>query len=288
MKVWGLTIRVNPLFLLILTIFFLLGMIDQVLIAFSLVILHEFVHVFTAIYYGFKVTKIELFPFGGMAEYNGLLEMEPWHEIKVAVVGPLFNIVFAVVIYCLLYLNIIEANKYINLLLEYNIVIASINLIPILPLDGGRVLRGFLILIYGIKKGNVIAFRIARFFVYIGILLGILVLVFNRANIWFLFFFFFIYGMINKEEKQLFYYFLRYLSRRNDRINDFTIKELSGSVVYYNLPIKDAIYYINPVKYNLFFVLDNSFNIEGVISESRLIKSYFSHRDKEIRMRDIL
>ncbi|MFP4661342.1 MAG: site-2 protease family protein [Halanaerobiales bacterium] len=288
MKVWGLTIRVNPLFLLILVIFFLLGMIEQVLIAFSLVILHEFVHMFTALYYGYKVTKIELFPFGGMAEYTGLLEMKPWQEIKVALAGPVFNIVFASILYILLFLNIIETNKYINLLLEYNIIIASINLIPILPLDGGRALRGVLILIYGIKKGNTIAFKMARFFVYIGILLGILVLVLNRANIWFLFFFFFIYGMINKEEKQLFYYFLRYLSRRNEIFKDFAVKELSGRVVYDNLPIKDAIYHINPVKYNLFFVLDSQFNIKGIISEARLIKSYFNHRDKEIRMRDIL
>ena len=288
MKLWGLTIRVNPLFLLILVIFFLLGMIDQVLIAFTLVLAHEFVHMIIAYYLGFKVTRIELFPFGGMAEYKGLLEMEPWQEIKVSLAGPLFNIIFAVILYSLLTFNIIEPHKYINLLLEYNLIIASINLIPVLPLDGGRILRAFLLLSYGIKKGNSIALKIAKFFAVIGILTGILVLVFDRANIWFLFFFFFIYGMINKEEKQLYYYFLRYLSQRKDKVNFFTIRELSGLVVFADLPIKDAIHYINPVKYNLFFVLDINFNIEGILSESTIIKSYFNHRDKEIRMRDII
>lgn len=288
MNLWGLTIRVNPLFLLILFIFFLLGMIDQVLIAFTLVIGHEFVHMLVAYFNGFKVSKIEIFPFGGMAEYNGLLEMEPWQEIKVSLAGPLFNIVFAVILYGLLSFNIISPNRYIRLLLEYNIIIATVNLIPALPLDGGRVLRSFLVLVHGIKKGNNIALKIAKFFAITGIISGILILILDRANIWFLFFFFFVYGMINREEKQLFYYFLRYLSQRQDKVTNFPIKELSGQVVFDYLPIKDAIYYINPVKYNLFFVMDINYNIKGIISESILIKSYFNHRDKEIRMRDII
>ncbi len=288
MNLWGLTIRVNPLFLLILFIFFLLGMIDQVLIAFTLVIGHEFVHMLVAYFNGFKVSKIEIFPFGGMAEYNGLLEMEPWQEIKVSLAGPLFNIVFAVILYGLLSFNIISPNRYIRLLLEYNIIIATVNLIPALPLDGGRVLRSFLVLVHGIKKGNNIALKIANFFAITGIISGILILILDRANIWFLFFFFFVYGMINREEKQLFYYFLRYLSQRQDKVTNFSIKELSGQVVFDYLPIKDAIYYINPVKYNLFFVMDINYTIKGIISESILIKSYFNHRDKEIRMRDII
>ncbi len=288
MKLWGLTIRVNPLFLLIIFIFFLLGMIDQVLIAFTLVITHEFVHMLVAHLNGFKVNKIEIFPFGGMAEYNGLLEMEPWKEVKVSLAGPLFNIIFAVILYGLLLFDFINSHRYISLLLEYNIIIASVNLIPALPLDGGRVLRSFLVMIHGIKKGNNIALKIAKFIAITGIIIGIIILILDKANVWFLFFFFFIYALINKEKKQLFYYFLRYLTQRQDKVTDFSIKELSGRVVFDYLPIKEAIYYINPVKYNLFFVIDNDYKVRGILSESILIKSYFNHRDKEIRMRDII
>lgn len=288
MNLWGLTIRVNPLFLLILLIFFLLGMIEEVLIAFSIVLLHELTHFLVAYYFGFKVSKIEFFPFGGMAEYSGLLEMEPWQEIKVSLVGPLFNILFAIIIYCSYYINILDTSNHLNLIFQYNVIIASVNMIPALPLDGGRVLRAILVLRYGIKKGHEIALKVAKFFAISGILLAFLIVIFNRSNIWFLFFFFFIYGMINKEEKQLFYYFLQYLSKRKEFNNDFSIRELSGQVVSYNLPIKDAIYYMNPVKYNLYFVLDINFSIKGIITESQLVKSYFSHKDKELRMKDII
>ncbi|MFW6022151.1 MAG: M50 family metallopeptidase [Halanaerobiaceae bacterium] len=288
MKLWGLTIRVNPLFLLILIIFYLLGMFLEITLAFILVFIHEIVHMLVAWKNGYKVGKIEIFPFGGMAEYNGMLEMEPWQEIKVALAGPIFNLLFALLLYIMLKTNTLQSNIYMNVLLEYNLVIAIINLLPALPLDGGRVWRAVMILKYGLKKGNEIALRTARFISYTGIVIGIIIIILNQSNIWFLFFFFFIYGMINREEKQIFYYILRYLSKKNNKVGFNNVKELSGHVVSDKLPVKDAIFHINPVNYNLYFVLSKDYQIEGIISESSLISSYFNHRDKEIIMWDII
>lgn len=288
MELWGLTIRVNPLFLLVVFLFLLVGMIEEVLIAFSLVLLHELAHILVAISSGFKVNKIEIFPFGGLAEYSGLLEMEPWKEIKVSLAGPLFNLIFALIIHLLIYANIINPAPYIDLIIAYNLVIASVNLIPALPLDGGRVLRALLVHVCGINKGNKIALRIAKHLALLGIIIGILILVFNKTDLWFLFFFFFVYGMINKEEKQLFYYFLQYLSKKNKENSNLRIKELTGQVVRDNLSVKDAVYYINPVKYNLYFVLNDQFNIVGIISEANLLQSYFSQKDKTLVMKDII
>ena len=92
MKFWGLTIKVNPLFLLVFFLFFLLDMMAEALVAFGLVIIHEFAHLIMAYSAGYKVGRIEIFPFGGMAEYSGFLEMEPWQEIRVALAGPVFNL----------------------------------------------------------------------------------------------------------------------------------------------------------------------------------------------------
>lgn len=288
MKLWGLTIRVNPFFLLVFLLFLSVGMIEDVLIAFSLVLLHELAHILAAVSSGFKVNKIEIFPFGGLAEYSGLLEMEPWKEIKISFAGPLFNILFALIIRLLLYTDIIAYSPYFDMIFQYNLLIASVNMIPALPLDGGRMLRALLVNFCGINKGNKIALKFARTVAYTGIIAGIFILLFKKAHIWFLFFFFFVYGMINKEEKQLFYHFLQYLSKKNKETYYLKIKELSGQVVRDNLAVKDAVYYINPVKYSLFFVLNDHFRLLGIISEANLLQSYFSQKDKTLKMKDII
>src|SRR5690554_5283309 len=243
MKFRGLTFKVNPLFLFILFLFFLLEMATEALIAFALVIIHEFVHIIIAHRSGFKVSRIEIFPFGGMAEYSGLLEMEPWQEFKVALAGPSFNLLFALFIFFLIYIGLLEPGIFSGLLLQYNLIIGTVNLIPALPLDGGRILRAFLVKSKGIKRGNALALKISKYLAISGIIMGILVLIAGHANLWFLFFFFFIYGMINKEEKQLFYYILQYLSRRVDINENLEIKELAGQVVYALVPVREAIYY---------------------------------------------
>ncbi|MEJ6950459.1 M50 family metallopeptidase [Natronospora cellulosivora (SeqCode)] len=288
MKQWGLTLRVNPLFLLVSLLFFLVGMFWDLLIAYTLVLIHEMAHSITAYLLGYRMNNIELFPFGGMAEYSGLLEMEPKDEIKVALAGPLVNMGLFLIFFILLNFDIIYMSSQVELILIYNLIIATVNLIPALPLDGGRILRSLLVQIYGIKLGNQIAIKIAKILAILGIITAVFILIFQKANIWFLFFFFFIYALITKEEKQLFYYFLRYLSQRNSSIDNLSIKKMSAQVVSDSLTIKEAIYHINPVKYTMFFVLDVEKRMIGTISESTLINQYFQQKHKEMIMRDII
>ncbi|MFW6035524.1 MAG: M50 family metallopeptidase [Halothermotrichaceae bacterium] len=281
MGINALTLRVNPLFLLIIILFALVGLFQEALTAFLLVFLHECVHLLVAYYSGFGVNKIELFPFGGMAEYTGLLEMEPVNEIKVALSGPLFNLLLAGFFY-FLSSNIIQNNPILGTLVEYNLIIASVNLIPALPLDGGRVIRALFVLRYGFKRGNTLAAGMARVIAIIGIIIGFLVLLFNQSNLWFLFFSFFVYGAVVKEKKQIIYYLLSYLTHRKKVIKKIKIKNISAQIIKNNLVLKEVIYHINPAKYNLFFVLSSDFKLEGILTESEIIKSFFE-QDKNIK-----
>ena len=94
-------LKINPLFFIILLIFSLCGFFQKVLVAFILVFLHEFSHLLAAKKLGFKIYKIELFPFGGVAEYLGMVEMNPSSEIIIALSGPFFNFFTAAVFFIL-------------------------------------------------------------------------------------------------------------------------------------------------------------------------------------------
>lgn len=134
---------------------------------FACVILHELGHALAARRYGIKTRNIVLLPFGGIAMLERL-PVEPKHELIVALAGPMVNFLIALVF--LPFLLMIDGNALdamINFLLNFsrgafppysvtflnwflffmvslNIVVGIFNLIPAMPMDGGRVLRALL------------------------------------------------------------------------------------------------------------------------------------------------
>ena len=116
-------------------------------------IIHEIGHLIAGTLVGRKVEKMEILPFGScitfkntVEEYNKKVFKGNIGNIKsiiVALAGPCTNIIIASILYKL---NSSSINIYINLL------IAFFNLLPIYPLDGGRVIKEILHLNWGKKK----------------------------------------------------------------------------------------------------------------------------------------
>lgn len=106
------------------------------------VLLHEAAHAVAARAYGLPVRAITLHFLGGVTE----IEREPrkpMHELVIAVVGPLVSLGLGVVFLGLWWFT--SGEGLVGLTLEAlalaNLVVGALNLVPGLPLDGGRVLR---------------------------------------------------------------------------------------------------------------------------------------------------
>ena len=127
-----------------------------VLGVFFCVLLHEFGHVLMARRFQILTKDITLYPFGGIA----LLTRMPIakEEFWIAIAGPIVNILIA----SLLYTSSL-ANTYpiIHELIHTNIVIAIFNLIPAIPMDGGRVLRSILQML-SIQSATIIATKVSQ------------------------------------------------------------------------------------------------------------------------------
>jgi Zn-dependent protease len=107
------------------------------------VLLHEISHALMAQRYGLGVRSISLHFLGGATEIDSEAR-SPGQEFKVAVVGPLTSIAVGLVSLGLYFLGD-APDGLIGLALEMlagaNLVVGVLNLVPGLPLDGGRVLR---------------------------------------------------------------------------------------------------------------------------------------------------
>jgi len=117
-----------------------------ILAVFVCVVLHELGHSLQVRRYGIQVRDIVLLPIGGMARADKIPE-KPRQEIIVAISGPLVNFVLALLLYAIVSVRggIWDGeNDFLVNLLFINIVLGVFNLIPAFPMDGGRILRGFL------------------------------------------------------------------------------------------------------------------------------------------------
>jgi len=153
---------------------------------FVLVVLHEYGHCAAARYFNVQVDSVTLYPIGGVAQ----IEFNPTHstqEIIIALAGPAVNIVIGILAVIGAYVAYLlqEPNAFIVsvILLYMNLALLVFNMLPIFPMDGGRVLRGVLVKIIGFERATWWAVRSGQVMCMIGIvvmaclgnLLGVLI-----------------------------------------------------------------------------------------------------------------
>ncbi len=141
------------------------------------VLLHELAHSFVAIGEGLKVRDITLFFLGGMAN----LEKEcPTSKgsLKIAISGPFVSLLVAFLM-ILLSNNLSVSNFILSNLFKQvgsiNLLIGLFNLLPIMPLDGGVILKSLIWYFTGSKRAGIkVAISSARLISFIAVFIGIL------------------------------------------------------------------------------------------------------------------
>ncbi len=147
-KISGVSLRIHPTFLMALVVYGVLGLAAQALLVFGLVFCHELAHLLTARAYGFRVVGLELFPFGGAAYCDDLFEGRKFEESIIALAGPAFNVVLLFGAQALRWQGV-WTGELADDFVRFNFWLAAFNLIPVLPLDGGRVMRALLAKSFG-------------------------------------------------------------------------------------------------------------------------------------------
>lgn len=121
------------------------------------IIIHEMAHLVTGIVLGVKPKRIDVYALGLSLEFYsfGHITYKNLRKILIYIAGPLINFAIAIVLIILndkTYLDII----YINLILGF------FNLLPIYPMDGGRILKQLLTIVEGEKASKIITNKVSN------------------------------------------------------------------------------------------------------------------------------
>lgn len=131
--------KINIFTYIFLLLAFLAGYFKETMLILFIVIFHEMGHVFFFFLFKIKVCKVEIYPFGGVT----LIEKKIHERIYKDIICSLGGVLFQLLLYPFFYLLRNDINLY-NHFLEYNKIILIFNLLPMIPLDGSKVVLAIL------------------------------------------------------------------------------------------------------------------------------------------------
>lgn len=111
----------------------------ELCILIGIVFIHELGHASVAHHYNWRIKTITLLPFGGKMEVDEHGNRPFKEELLVILAGPLQHLWMILLFFLFLQIQWISVSFY-TTFLYYNLMILLFNLLPIWPLDGGKLL----------------------------------------------------------------------------------------------------------------------------------------------------
>lgn len=195
------------------------------LLFFGSLLLHELGHAFQARREGMEIDGITLWLFGGVARFKGMFP-SAGAEFRIAIAGPLVSLALGslFVLAAIAFPLPDPVDGVVAWLGLINLILLGFNLLPALPLDGGRVLRS---LLWGARGDFASATRTAsvvgRAFGYLFIAAGVVMfIVWNSfSGAWLAFIGWFLLGAAGAEAR----YLMVHEALRGLRVRDLMVSD---------------------------------------------------------------
>lgn len=277
-KIFGIQIKISYLtfFILIFSMFF--NYFTQLLVLIVVILIHELAHCYACIYYGIGISEIKIFVFGGVAKFRGYVEESPKQETIIALAGPLSNFISVAIILLVINEFDVGENYIAQLLLTANMAIGVFNLIPILPLDGGRVARGIIGHYLGIRKATYIVIRLGYCICILFFVIGTYAaLVYNIEYIFISFLFVYIFFSSRREREKINLILAKNLVLRKKSLFNKGIMNVKHIVAMESINIKNIFDEFTLEQYCIITITDTAGKVIGNLSESEIIDAIIEH-----------
>lgn len=275
-KILGVDVYLNPFFLALLGLFFVAGVLAKGLLAFACVLAHELAHVLAARRLGLAVEEVELLPFGGVARLGGQLVLHPAREFWVALAGPLGNL--------LLVFLALGAKRHGlwheelgPFFIQCNLLLAAFNLLPALPLDGGRVYRAVLAGRLDLRQATYRASALGQALALVVLACGVVGLWLGASGLDVIFVALFLFFAARRERARAPFLVAWQLAAKKGELLRGGMLPAAQLVALEEVPLGQVVASFLPRRFSLVLVLDRHWRVKGLFTEAQLIENLLKY-----------
>ena len=263
-------IELKLLLLPVLLLFFLIGQIYTYLVVFICATLHEISHVIVAKIFKVKVEAIEVLSVGLACRIDRYKKLTLIKEIALYASGPFTNVLLAIGAVLLKDRITCITNEASEMFILINISLACLNLLPIIPLDGGKILKALL-------RSRVRLLELSKLCINISKIMSILIFIFAilvfgisgnfsifMVCIFIIFHVFKYRDLINSES------IIDFLDKKKNLKFKKTIKT-KVIAAFHTISLFDLIKEFSLNNFYIVVVLDNQFRIISMVNEIEII-----------------
>lgn len=254
----------------------------EMLMLMIIIFVHELGHAVCAQFFNWRIKSIQLLPFGGTLETEEYGNKSLKEDMLVVLAGPIQHIWLMGVAYALHVLSFFP-NDLFQTFLYLNIILFLFNLLPIWPLDGGRLLFIGMALSYSFIEAQTYTLYISAAFAIIIFLTWIIVEPFN-LNAWMIALFISISLIL--EWRQRYYAFMRFLLQRHYG-NSKDLTKLKSIRVDENVPIYKVLEQFQRGCKHPIIVVKNG-KESATLDETEILHAYFSEKMTDGKIGDLL
>lgn len=196
-----------------------------------------------ALIFKWNIDKIYIYPLGGITKFNESINRPLKEELLIVLMGPIFQIIF---FNYLKRFNITHLDTFHHFLLLFN-------LLPIYPLDGGKIFNILLSFFFPYRFSLLLTFITSFIFYSLGFIFYYL----KFSPFFFLAFLSLSFKVLDEYRKRR-YYYNKFLLERN--LKNFSFRKIKYINSYKNM-YRDCYHYF--------------YSKDKVISESTFLKDYF-------------
>lgn len=265
--------KFSGFFVAFFALLFILGFRGEVVGLLAALGIHELGHIIVASILGYSTKQLRILPLGGQLDFVDMIELSPGDESRIALAGPAANFLTAVLAIALVGHDPAAPQGY---FVRASLMLMAYNLLPALPLDGGRALRAKLMDWFSFYRATTILVGIT-WLSALGLMgLGFLFLlqgVFNPTI--FAGSAFLLYNAI-RERRQVMIPLVRYVLGRKNHLAGLRLVQAQTLVAAPQTQAGEVLKLIRPQQYYQISVLDKSGAVAGLITEHQLLDYYLA------------
>lgn len=278
-------VYINLLIIPLLFAAYITNSLSELYMAYITATLHELAHLLVALRYKVLISGFVIMPFGVCMRIKDNKIDNPVHECIICMAGPLANL--ALIIVGFLLRDYLAAPKeLVDFFICSNASILLINTIPIVPLDGGRVLRAALTAKYGFLKASKLSHIISQLNIVLIGFFGIYVLWITRFNVSVMLLCTFLIFNMSAEKKNNELTLMRQLVYSKRKLSSREIMPVRELAVTKGISIRNLLKNFSYDKYYIVNVMNSKMEIERTLTETQIIAG-ISHTKKDSDLQNI-